>query len=537
MEDGNEEPLNILLVQPGDVRHIIKTISSRRRHSKRALNFFIFDKPVECIARHLLLLQVLHDWALPVRQRANVWLEIYGNSLVQERTEKYIEAKGKELIDLLCNETGAMQGVVDLGMLKFKERDELEDVFKAWSVKREFKVEELRDTRMRAMYGQRFDSKRNLIDWDYRQAYKKVEAMGIVHIKQYRGWRDTGVAFEFGDQTYTMPNRSMASYCEGRSSAGVSKMMRGFWLDLTVSPFIALGIHSDTPNTFASNLYTIQSKNSGTEQWRHNGVEIAVYNCLAWMHEIETGTPYMMRQDHKVYSGLGDKIAKEEESRPEPETLIEALAGDGEEEEGKKKKEKKREGKKKGKNTKNTTGAGAGADSDGDDDGDESIFDVDAPQPGSPTARAKAKERAKEEVRVRVEHEEAMHRAQTIVQSMAGVKVKVLSGKLFDLCRKKSYHQKFQKVVLSTQSVHLLQHPELIQLVAKGGEVQVESPKFVHPLTEDQMSAYTTKVHEYATSNNLEALFTGDPCHITTTVKDRSCPVPTFSYQVPNDEE
>jgi hypothetical protein len=30
MEDGNEEPLNILLVQPGDVRHIIKTISSRR---------------------------------------------------------------------------------------------------------------------------------------------------------------------------------------------------------------------------------------------------------------------------------------------------------------------------------------------------------------------------------------------------------------------------------------------------------------------------------------------------------------------------
>lgn len=99
MEDGNEEPLNILLVQPGDVRHIIKTIASRRceekfrfiyverlytldvcyfsaslirvlcvvffsalrasrRHSKRALNFFIFDKPIECVARHLLLLQV-----------------------------------------------------------------------------------------------------------------------------------------------------------------------------------------------------------------------------------------------------------------------------------------------------------------------------------------------------------------------------------------------------------------------------------------------------------------------------------------------
>ena len=42
-------------------------------------------------------------------------------------------------------------------------------------------------------------------------------------------------------------------------------------------------------------------------------MEIAVYNCLSWMHEIETGQMYMMRQDHKVYSGLGDAIAKKEQ--------------------------------------------------------------------------------------------------------------------------------------------------------------------------------------------------------------------------------
>ena len=43
---------------------------------------------------------------------------------------------------------------------------------------------------------------------------------------------------------------------------------------------------------------------------------------------------------------------------------------------------------------------------------------------------------------------EAMQRAQTIVQSMAGIKVKVFTGKLFDLCRKKSYHGKFDKVLV-----------------------------------------------------------------------------------------
>lgn len=36
----------------------------------------------------------------------------------------------------------------------------------------------------------------------------------IIHYKQFRDWRRSGVAFEFGDQTYTNPNRTMASYAE-----------------------------------------------------------------------------------------------------------------------------------------------------------------------------------------------------------------------------------------------------------------------------------------------------------------------------------
>ena len=33
----------------------------------------------------------------------------------------------------------------------------------------------------------------------------------IVHSKQYKRWRTDAIAFEFGDQTYTLPNRTLAS--------------------------------------------------------------------------------------------------------------------------------------------------------------------------------------------------------------------------------------------------------------------------------------------------------------------------------------
>jgi glyoxylate carboligase len=43
---------------------------------------------------------------------------------------------------------------------------------------------------------------------------KKIENASVIHIRQYRDWRNCGVAFEFGDQTYTVPNRTMAAYTE-----------------------------------------------------------------------------------------------------------------------------------------------------------------------------------------------------------------------------------------------------------------------------------------------------------------------------------
>lgn len=48
----------------------------------------------------------------------------------------------------------------------------------------------------------------------------------IVHIKQYRQWRHNGIAFEFGDQTYSEPNRTMMTYTEGFIKKGKEKGLK-----------------------------------------------------------------------------------------------------------------------------------------------------------------------------------------------------------------------------------------------------------------------------------------------------------------------
>ena len=112
-DDNNEEPLNILLVSPGDIRHIMYTIARRRRNNtntntNRSINFYILEQPLEILAREMILLQILFDFELPIRQRSNTFLEVYGNSLLQERTYKYISNIALQLHTFITKNTSTM---------------------------------------------------------------------------------------------------------------------------------------------------------------------------------------------------------------------------------------------------------------------------------------------------------------------------------------------------------------------------------------------------------------------------------------------
>ena len=70
-------------------------------------------------------------------------------------------------------------------------------------------------------YQERYDNRKSLGDWDYQYCIK--ESASIIHIKLYREWRNSGIAFEFGDQTYEEGNRTLASYVEGKLKEGLEK--------------------------------------------------------------------------------------------------------------------------------------------------------------------------------------------------------------------------------------------------------------------------------------------------------------------------
>mmetsp|Transcript_15660 Transcript_15660/g.27320 ORF Transcript_15660/g.27320 Transcript_15660/m.27320 type:complete len:475 (+) Transcript_15660:274-1698(+) len=299
---GGGEELKILVLGAGDIGHAIKTAAACRRENKNTkVKIYMYDSPVECLARHLGLLAILTDWQVPVRLRANTFLEVFGNCLVQERTSKYIGELGEKLVKFVCNDEGTLRRLVDLSLLKHRDADALEKIFKSWGDNVAFDMKTLRDDRLRALHKERYDNRVGLVDWDYQSGVKPTAS--IIHSQQYRKWRDTGVAFEFGDQTYTMSNRTMASYAEGKAN-GKSQLRRGFWSDVVVGPYASFGISCDQPNQHAKDLFQIQSKGTATEQHRHTAVHVSVYNILSYLHEIETGKVYQMTKAHDIFSGL-----------------------------------------------------------------------------------------------------------------------------------------------------------------------------------------------------------------------------------------
>lgn len=184
--DDSDEPLSILLVDPGDIRHIISTITRRRRSKNikcrtRPIHFYLLEYPsVEPLARQILLLEVINDfgWSnfinhiyntnsdsrilaeIPLRQRATVFLEIFGNIKVQDRTSKYIEQLGNQLRSLVTDGTGRLEAIVDLSLLRFKEKDALESIFRSYARSTSFDIDKLWYHRCQGHYGDRYDSRK-----------------------------------------------------------------------------------------------------------------------------------------------------------------------------------------------------------------------------------------------------------------------------------------------------------------------------------------------------------------------------------------
>lgn len=266
-EDLPEE-LNILLVSPSDIRHILCTISklfkqqsTKSGHIPR-VNFYLLETPIEVLARDLILLELFCDFELPVRQRATVFLEVFGNLKVQRRTNAYLEILSQRLRLLMAKGEGMLADIVDLSHLGYRERDYLEAALKNYDRTVAMDMDSWFDHRKRGLYEERYDNRKALFDWDYHSGVKTRAS--IVHIKQFKQWRESGIAYEFGDQEYVEPNKSLMTFAEGFLKSGrdkgLKKEVMGYWGDIVCSPYFAFGVDCDTPNKFAEGLFEIYNK-------------------------------------------------------------------------------------------------------------------------------------------------------------------------------------------------------------------------------------------------------------------------------------
>ena len=160
------------------------------------------------------------------------FLEVFGNSKLRDGTAAYLADRGRLLADVVLadgRKSGAgseqeyvrLCGLFDLSLLKYKDRDELVDVLRSWALSVPLDMDGLWDARQRTLYGERYDCRKNMYDWDY---HMRLLASGpdyadIIHFVHFRQWRSTGLAFEFRDSTYPAPNRSLAGYARGAAVA------------------------------------------------------------------------------------------------------------------------------------------------------------------------------------------------------------------------------------------------------------------------------------------------------------------------------
>ena len=119
-----------------------------------------------------------------------LFFDIYANCLIRQKSQNYIDHMIREFSRLITQDKRcktALQKIVDISLLKFKERDEIEDIFKSWNSKVPFDIEKYRDQRLRHHYKDRYDFRLNMIDWDYQMDIVKFVLFidNIVRIDSY----------------------------------------------------------------------------------------------------------------------------------------------------------------------------------------------------------------------------------------------------------------------------------------------------------------------------------------------------------------
>lgn len=99
----DERDYNVLISECADIRHLLRTLGDNLptvggKKRKGKLNIYIHEKQKENFCRDLLFLTLICEKQYSMRERQEMFLDLYGNSLIRDKTSNYLENVTKELI-------------------------------------------------------------------------------------------------------------------------------------------------------------------------------------------------------------------------------------------------------------------------------------------------------------------------------------------------------------------------------------------------------------------------------------------------------
>ena len=281
-EVNETKAINVLLVGSADNRHILHTLSNLHDFDGK-INFYLVESNLENLSRQMLLTNLVLEPTseLNTQEKSEMYLELFGNSLLRHDTEDYLVARSNEYVKMITEPSYSEKKYpyFDFSNLKFKEVDQLESIFKFWrnTDTDVFNIGQMWDNRVRAHLGVRYDSRDNAFDWEFSMSLK--EKASIVNWNEFKRWRANGLAFVLRDETaYVDSNKTLASGLIFKKD-GERIPKRGYWGDILNSPYVAFGIESENEALFkkANNVHT------------QTATDVSMYNVKSLMNRVLTG--------------------------------------------------------------------------------------------------------------------------------------------------------------------------------------------------------------------------------------------------------
>lgn len=292
------QEVNILIIGSSDCRHILTTLAKRYQHKEVTINFYVVEACVEIIARQLLLLNIAlqSHLAVGLEQKTKIFMELYGNTLLQPSIAKYLSSAAVELVKMITNEEylHEMMSFIQL-KIKYKERDYLENLFKYWYGKEDFNILEYWNNRLRKFLGIRYDSRIGAFDWDLHMKLHHIGGKQICN-QEYRNFRMKGLAFSWLDSEVSKPNRSLV--CAVISN-GEKFVHYGYLGDIQTGPYIAYGLTCEDKEFLKST--------HGQNAYR--STDVTHRNLKQIFFEIQNNTEYV---HSSVNMQMGSIVMKEE---------------------------------------------------------------------------------------------------------------------------------------------------------------------------------------------------------------------------------